>query len=436
MKSILNILFLLPFINFAQHSITGTFLPAENYTYALLYHSRPSGTEYLDRSKVGEAGDFKIEMDSSYAPGMYKIVYALPAEEYNFSFIYDGKENIAIRLSEDQGLKFTESSENKLWTSYTNSINLVNQTINNFYIQQSTDQKALTAIFKTLRNTQVSFEQAANGMLVSVFIKANKPYAPSEYQDLSTYSQNVKRSYLDAVDFSDPLLQSSDFLMDRVVAYIFGSSEENSAAQFKTDVDTLVTKIGTNNSIIKTILLETIWRKFKLMDSVEMANYVSDTYLMALAKNANYTELIEELKVAKSTALGSMAPNFDIEYFKEDRTVKTNLYDLTGSENYLLIFWSSTCGHCQEELPKIKELLSNKPNVKVIAIGLEDDNATWKNAIKQYPEFIQVLGLGRWDNPISKDYGITSTPTYFLLNQKKEIIAKPYDVEALKAELE
>jgi thiol-disulfide isomerase/thioredoxin len=224
--------------------------------------------------------------------------------------------------------------------------------------------------------------------------------------------------------------------MDRVITYIFGSSEANSTAQFKTDVDTLVAKIGTNNPIIKTILLETIWRKFKLMDSVEMANYVSDTYLMALAKNANYTALIEELKVDKSTALGSMAPNFDIEYLKDGKAVKTNLYDLAGAENYLLIFWSSTCGHCQEELPKIKELLSNKPNVNVIAIGLEDDDVIWKNAIKQFPEFIQVLGLGRWDNPISNDYGIASTPTYFLLNHKKEIIAKPYDVEALKAELE
>ncbi|TXD83671.1 TlpA family protein disulfide reductase [Subsaximicrobium wynnwilliamsii] len=436
MKSILSILLLLPFLNFAQHSVSGTFLPAENYTYALLYQSKPSGTEYLDRSKIGEAGDFKIEMDSSYTPGMYKIVYALPAEEYNFSFIYDGKENIAITLSEDQGLAFTESSENKLWSSYTNSINLVNRSINNFYTQQSSDQKALTAIFKTLGNTQDSFEQAANGMLVSVFIKANRPYAPKEYQNLSSYSQNVKRSYLDAVDFGDPLLQSSDFLMDRVITYIFGSSEANSTAQFKTDVATLVAKIGTNNPIIKTILLETIWRKFKLMDSVEMANYVSDTYLMALAKNANYTALIEELKVDKSTALGSMAPNFDIEYLKDGKAVKTNLYDLAGAENYLLIFWSSTCGHCQEELPKIKELLSNKPNVNVIAIGLEDDDVIWKNAIKQFPEFIQVLGLGRWDNPISNDYGIASTPTYFLLNHKKEIIAKPYDVEALKAELE
>lgn len=435
MKSLLSVFFLFPLLTFAQHSLTGTFSPAEDYTYALLYHSKPSGTEYLDRAKVDEKGAFKIEMDSSYKPGMFKIVYAFPAEEFNFNLIYDGKEDIGISLSEDKGLEFTESNENKLWASYTHSIDMINRTINNFYTQQSTDKKALTAIFKTLRNTQDSFEQAAKGMMVSVFIKANTPYAPKEYQDLSSYSQNVKRCYLDAVDFGNPLLQSSDFLTDRVLTYIFSSSAETSTSQFKTDVDTLITKIGTNNPVIKIILLETIWRKFNVMQNTEMANYVSDTYLMELAKNANYKELVEELKVSKNTAIGNKAPNFDINYVRDGKTISSNLYDLNTSNTYLLIFWSSTCGHCQVELPKVQELLSNIPDVTTIAIGLEDDDSTWKNAIKQYPEFIQVLGLGRWENPISDDYGVEATPSYFLLNKVKEIIAKPYDVDALNVEL-
>jgi len=420
---------------FAQHSVKGTFSPAENYTYAFLYHATPSGTEYLDRSKVDETGQFSIVMDSSYPPGMYKIVYALPAEDYNFNFIYDGKEDIGITLSDKTGLEYTKSNENKLWASYTNSINMVNRTINNFYTQHSDDKKALTAIFNTLRNTQDSFEQAAKGMLVSVFIKANTPYAPKEYQDLTTYSQHVKRSYLDAVDFENPLLQSSDFLTDRVLSYIFSASETATTAQFKKDVDTLVNKIGANNTLIKTVLLESIWRKFKLMNQTDMANYVSDTYLMTLAKNANYTELVEELKVSKNTAIGNKAPNFKLDYVKEGQTIHSNLYDLETSSTYLIIFWSSTCGHCQVELPLVKEYLANRPDITVIAIGLEDDDTTWKNAIKQYPEFIQVLGLERWDNPISDDYGVEATPSYFLLNKDKIIIGKPYDVEALKAML-
>ena len=102
------------------------------------------------------------------------------------------------------------------------------------------------------------------------------------------------------------------------------------------------------------------------------------------------------------------------------------------AEHYLVIFWSSTCGHCLDELPKVKAILSKKPNTKVIAIGLEDEAEAWQKAIAEYPDFIHVLGLGKWDNPISNAYGVGATPTYVLLDTNKTIIAKPYDIEALE----
>jgi len=55
--------------------------------------------------------------------------------------------------------------------------------------------------------------------------------------------------------------------------------------------------------------------------------------------------------------------------------------------------------------------------------------------IAEYPDFIHVLGLGKWDNPTSNAYGIESTPSFFLLDKDKKIIAKPYDAVALKTAL-
>jgi hypothetical protein len=63
---------------------------------------------------------------------------------------------------------------------------------------------------------------------------------------------------------------------------------------------------------------------------------------------------------------------------------------------------------------------------------LEDDNKTWKQKIKNFPEFIHVLGLGKWDNEIGDKYGITATPTYFVLDKNKRIISKPENIEVLK----
>lgn len=79
------------------------------------------------------------------------------------------------------------------------------------------------------------------------------------------------------------------------------------------------------------------------------------------------------------------------------------------------------------ELPKIKELIANQPSLKVVAFGLEDDDKNWKKEIENYPDFIHVIGLGKWNNPTVKTYGIAATPTYYLLNKEKVIIAKPYE---------
>ena len=47
-----------------------------------------------------------------------------------------------------------------------------------------------------------------------------------------------------------------------------------------------------------------------------------------------------------------------------------------------------------------------------------------------YPNVSQLQG---WDSPIVKDYKITATPTYFLLDSEGKIVLKPkriYEVDA------
>jgi hypothetical protein len=83
-----------------------------------------------------------------------------------------------------------------------------------------------------------------------------------------------------------------------------------------------------------------------------------------------------------------------------------------------------------EELPKVKAIIPE--NTKVIAIGIEDSAENWQKEIKNYPNFIHVLGLEKWDNKIVKAYNINATPSYILLDMDKTILSKPYDLEALK----
>ncbi|WP_040279319.1 TlpA family protein disulfide reductase [Psychroserpens damuponensis] len=433
MKKLVLLLALIPSFIFAQHRIDGVFTPAKDYTYAFLYHVTSTSSDYINRAQLSEDGSFSIPFDSTSTPGIYKIVYALPPEDNNFDFIYNGKESVAFTFNLDKGLEFTASNENKLWASYIKSMDMINRTISNFYTQESTDKKAFSDIIKTLSDTQAAYEDTTKGSMASVFVKANSPYIPKGFEDLSTYSKNLKRTYLEHVDFENQLLQSSDFLVERVMAYIFGMSSNTSNDVYKKDVDSLMSKIGDGNTEIKIILFEMIWRRFKGMENSELANYVTDKYLLELAELTNYEALKEKLVVYKNNAIGNKASNFDLSYNDDGMTISSTLYDFEKSKQYLIIFWSSTCGHCLEELPKVKAILADKKDVTVIAIGLEDDAESWQKMIGEYQNFIHVLGLGKWDNPISNAYGVESTPSFFLLDQNKTIIAKPYDAEALKA---
>jgi thiol-disulfide isomerase/thioredoxin len=428
MKKLLYSIAFLPALLIAQHSVSGALTPAKDFTYAFLYHATPTGTNYIDRSKVEADGAFSIALDSTATPGIYKIVYAVPPENNNFDFIYNGKEDIALTFDLDKGLEFTESNENKLWSSYTKSMELVNKAISNFYTKESTDKHAFNDIFKTLKETQEAYENASKGTMSSTFIIANRPYIPTAFEDISTYSKNLKQSFLQQVDFGNPLLQSSDFLSDRVLAYVFGMSAHSTNESYKQDLDQLVKLMAKANASVKTSLLQMIWQRFADSNNEHMANYVTERYLLDLANDIGYTQLAEILKSYKNNSIGNKAQNFEIPNLDSGKT--RTLYDLHDADHYLIVFWSSTCSHCAEELPKVNTLIPK--NTKVIAIGIEDDAINWQKEIKNYPNFIHVLGLEKWNNSIVNAYGINATPSYILLDKDKNIIAKPFDLEALR----
>jgi thiol-disulfide isomerase/thioredoxin len=437
MKKLLFLFAFIPPLLFSQHAIQGTFSPSENFTYAFLYRANPTSLNYLDRGKIEADGTFKIELDSGVNAGMYKIVYGIPEEVNNFDFIYNGKEDVILTFSLDEGLEFKESVENKLWASYTKSMELVNMTISNFYTQESTDLTAFENIFKTLKDTQEAFEDASKGTMAATFIKANRPYIPTDYEDVITYSNHLKETFLKQIDFGNPLLQSSDFLTDRVMAYVFGMSATNSNADYKQHIGDVVKIIGSEQPIISTALLERIWYKFVDLENAEVANFISDSYLFKLANSTGNNELYKTILAYKNSAKGTIAQDFEITYQENGETINTTLHQLSGADDYLLIFWSSTCSHCLNELPQLKFYLNEHPkNMKVVAFGIEDDEENWGKTILQFPDFIHVLGLGRWDNPTVLTYNINSTPSYFILDKDKKIIAKPNDLEALKTALE
>ena len=435
-KKLLFLLALFPSILLAQHSIKGTFTPPEEYKWIILYKVTPTTSIYVENAEIGEDGSFEIVLDSTITKGVYRIVYAVPQEEFNFDIIYDAKETIELNFSQEKGVEFINSNENKLLTSYAKSMMMVNETINSFYMKNSKDEDSFNSIFNTLNEAQKSFEEASSGTIASHFIKANLPYIPSNYEDVKTYSKNLRNNYLRHVDFNDPILQSSEFLIERMLGFVFGmTSNPDDIDTFKTNVDDIAYAIKTTHLSYQKTLLEILWNQFVDIENETMANYVASNYLLPISLELNDEELTSKLTVYKNISINSLAPDFSVDILNGNgKEAAKKISELDIAERYVIIFWSSSCAHCLEELPELKKLKNSLKtgDTEVIAIGLEDEPYNWNNEILYYPEFIHVYGEGKWDNPIGDSYGVTATPTYFVLNKDKKIVSKPYDFKELK----
>ena len=372
----------------AQNSISGTFSPVGTYTFAFLYKATPNGAKFIDRARLDSNGSFSMELDSTQQAGMYKIVYAIPVEENNFDFIYNGRESVRFEFNAESGIVFTESNENKLWASYLKSMGIINQTISNYYQINGKDPKAFSDIFKTLDDTQTAYENSASGQLVLELIKANQPYIPSNYEDLSTYSGHLKSTFFDHIDFDSDFLKSSSFITDRLNGYLFGVSESSSNKDYKTRVDDISKAVNNSKDDSQLAVYKFLWEGFVQLNNDELTTYIANTYLLALANKLNKADLIKRVEAQKRVAVGALAPNFDI----NTEAINTTLLDLNEDVSYVLIFWSSGCSHCLKEVPMVHDLLKDQNNYEVIAYGLEDSVSQWQQTISQLPDFLHVYG--------------------------------------------
>lgn len=66
---------------------------------------------------------------------------------------------------------------------------------------------------------------------------------------------------------------------------------------------------------------------------------------------------------------------------------------------------------------------------KVIAIGLEDNVFNRKIESTKLEGFTHVISLGKWESDYAQLYAINQTPSYFLLDKNKKIVAKPENYE-------
>jgi len=427
MKRLIPLIFcLFGYFTQAQHAISGTFSPAKDYSWLIAYRLKPGTQVYVADTAIND-GEFVLEIPEKAEPGTYRLVYAIPQEEFYFDVIYNGKEGIKLTFETDKGPMFTESKENILFSTYFKETQEMERQLIAFYSSGSSNSDAFNKISQNYMAMQHSYLERTENLIAQEFIRANRSYIPPRYEPIEEYVKNRKNHYFDNFDFSNPVLQASGFLTDKIANYVFTAlpleqiSQAETESAIQENIKTVATKLEGVNDTYKFHIYYTVWAQAAASSFNVTSDFVYSTYLESLAESTNNQKIKDEIEIHNRLRIGAKAPELS---WKDSGSIK-KLNSLEASENYLLIFWSSTCSHCLKELPALHKELRKNENIKVIAIGLEDDELNWRLESEKLSNFDHAIALGKWESGYAKLYDIHATPSYFILDSEKRIIAKP-----------
>jgi thiol-disulfide isomerase/thioredoxin len=438
MKKIILVAFLfMSFMVKAQDTIRVKMTPDNGYKWLMLYKINGAKQQYISNATI-ENNEFKLPITEGSVTGMYRLFYDMENGGY-FDFIYN-QESISVSFNPnlpEQTAEFKKSVENKLLQSYFNSI-LEKQTkvdsVQMVYFG-ALDKKPLQEMYaerlSNLNSMQQYFEKESEGKFANNIIHVTKKYNnPEILETVENYLKTLETHFFDNIDFSNEALMNSSVFVDKVIEYVFyiNSSEDPETRRKlrEKSINEALSKIG-NNVKVKAEVLSSLIYAFAGQEELESVGFLKNGYYNQLPEEFQDAKFIADVDRMLSVALGRVAP--EITWKEEGETKK--LSELEDSENYIITFWSTTCSHCLEEIPELYKVTKDNEKLKVIAVALEEDKFGFDHHTEMMEKWIHVLGLNKWENEIARSYEVHSTPSYFVLDKDKKIVAKPEELAEL-----
>lgn len=434
------------------------------WLYLAYYYGSIKGLADSAWLDANSNGSFKGK--TALPQGIY--IVASPSKTILFEMLIGKKQQFSVAadtMNLDNSLVFTGSPDNQQFMDYTKFIApraKASEEARRAIAADSTmpaDQKSAkeNIIKKSMKEIDdyraVFIKTHPNDMLSVLFKSMQEVQLPASMQNPKTRQDSLaqyrygKEHYWDGVDFMDGRLVRTPIFENKLKNYL-----NNWVVP---DADSIIYEfnwmiaLGRNDPEMFKYLIGYFVDNYmypKIMGQDKVFLHVYQRYIAGDKPVANWLNekqiktITERAYMIMANQLGTQAWDMVLpDTSGKNRTLYDVKADLT-----VVVFWDVHCGKCREEVPRLDTLYRTKwekQNVKVYAVMVNEESMKdWNSFINEHaPGWIHVhqpKAMRDEEEKAGKPnfrqlYDMRSTPTLYLLDKDKRIVAKNIGVTDL-----
>ena len=422
--------------------------------YLLHYYGKGRPTIFkVDSAFFDKSGNAEFKSDDpEFVGGIY--VMLLSNRKADFEFLLNKGDDMAITATVSklpEGIKFKGSPENERFQEYVSF--LKDYADKNKQFEERLKKAKSAADTSDVRKDAIAYSKKLtayrrdyvkanpNTLLSAVFNSMEIPEIPEgphmledgKTKDSSFAYRYYKNHYWDGFNFQDDRLIYTPIYDAKLEEYMTKLVLPwPDSVKFESDY--LLKKAKGS----KDVFHYTLWyltryaENSKVMGMDEAFVYLVENYYMKgdafWLKPDELKKYIDRAQAIAPNVVGNLAPEISLPNLY---TKKTESLHAQKGKYTLVVFYSPNCGHCQHELPSLDSLYQNvlkAKGVKIYTVATEGEE-------KAITDFLTKNKLTEWTNTWNPDhtsdyhskYDVYSTPTIYLLDEKKLIVGKRLD---------
>jgi peroxiredoxin len=423
-------------------------------TTAFLGHHYGESTYIKDTARVNSKGEFFFDGKKPLGPGVYFIVLNRTNPQKIFDIVIGNTQHFSMATRSDdyvKNMKVTGDIDNKLF--FENMLfNMERHKEAEPYIailkdstlkedQKKEAREAFNKINDKVQAYQAEIINKHSNTVTAAIFKANQPVKipdPPKKADGSIDSTFQLRWYREHF-FDEALIRMPRPMYAEKINEYLDKLYAPQADTLTRAIFKMIEKAKKNQETYKYAVWHTLLKYQqpeilgldavfvnmydKYFASGEMDFWVSDK----IKKN-----LQDAAERMRKSLIGKTAPNL----IMQDQNFKPrSMYDIKNKYTILFIF-DPDCGHCRQETPKLVDFYNKhkaKFNLEVFAVSADTSMQKMKDFIRDMKmPWITVNGPRTYVGPYQDLYDAQTTPSMFIIDEKKKIIAKKLPIDKLE----